>query len=135
MFDMAATVVRGVAAGTSVGPLARTASRTSDGPGGPGGPGGPCTDPLKSLGVSDLSLTSAPVNDRFATFLPVTAFFAMSLRFTWPFLMSPESIRLTPGSATAVPHSAATSAMNPTTIAGDGQRVKKRRIVRAPFAV
>src|SRR5829696_6144546 len=100
MFDMIATVVRGVAAGTSVGPLGRTTSRTSDGPGGPGGPGGPCTDPLKSLGVSDLSLTSAPVNDRFATFLPVTAFFAMSLRFTWPFLMSPESIRLTPGSAT-----------------------------------
>src|SRR5215204_4394397 len=42
--------------------------------------------------------------------------------------MSPESTRLTPGSATAVPDNAATSAMKPTSIAGDGRRMKKRRI-------
>src|SRR5215204_3490824 len=46
--------------------------------------------------------------------------------------MSPESIRLTPGSATAVPDSAAISAMKPTTIAGDGRRAKNRSIRYGP---
>src|SRR5215207_1594726 len=51
-------------------------------PCGPCGPAGPCTEPLKSLAVSDSSFTSAPVSAPLATFLPVTAFLPMSLALT-----------------------------------------------------
>ena len=49
-----------------------------------------------------------------------------AFRLTCPFLMSPELTVFLPGSATAVPDNAASSATNATAIAGDGRRLKLR---------
>src|SRR5688572_3902648 len=75
------------------------------------------------------SLTSAPVSELFRmsmlrrllffTSLVATLLLRRSLERTELFLMSPESTVFLPGRATAVPDSAASSAMNATAMAGE----------------
>src|SRR5215208_1120702 len=75
-----------------------------------------------SVPVSELSLTSVPVALPFLRSVLVTLLLRMSALRTLLFLMSPESTVFLPGSAIAVPESAASRAANATSIAGDGRR-------------
>ena len=64
-----------------------------------------------------------------------TLLFLMSLDRTTLFLMSPESTVFVPGSAIAVPDSAASRATNATAMAGDGRLARNLRIVGASLIV
>ena len=93
--------------------------------------------------ASVLSLTFAPVTALFSIFAPVTAPFlsldpvtaprAMSEFLTEPFFKSSELTVFFPGSATAVPDRAASSATKARTSAGEGRRlVNGMRMSRPP---
>jgi hypothetical protein len=77
---------------------------------------------LGTLPSEDSSI-SEPVRVSALTSRPRSVLFRTSCVFTWLFTMSPEVTVFDPGRATAVPPSAASSAMNATPMDGDGSRL------------